>query len=68
MSASKCEMVGCKNAAVWMATKLWGKGGTICTCDRHRPGSNPSSNPKIAALVAARPFYDVKPIGEGGSR
>ncbi len=35
----RCEFSGCKYEARWLATKLWGKGGTIRTCDDHRPGS-----------------------------
>lgn len=58
----KCEVVGCKNDAVWVATKLFGKGGTIRTCDRCRPGGTPPSNPKLAALLAKRPFYEVQPL------
>jgi hypothetical protein len=57
--ARKCEFTGCKREATWVAAKLWGKGGTICTCDEHRPGSNPLP----AHLAPERPWYDVKPIG-----
>lgn len=60
--ATKCEITGCKNPAVWIATKLWGKGGTICTCDECKPGKNVS--PAIRAALKGRTFYDVKPLGE----
>ena len=56
MSPKKCEFTGCKHEAVWCATKLWGKGGTICTCDEHRPGSRGKPAP------GQRVWYEVKPI------
>lgn len=55
--AVKCEFLGCKAPAMWSAAKLWGKGGTICTCDEHKPGGKPSNVIKVT-----RPWYDVKPI------
>lgn len=51
-----CEFTGCKSPAVWVAHKLWGKGGTICTCDGHKPGGKPGKVPP------PRPFYRVEPI------
>jgi hypothetical protein len=56
----KCEFGGCKNEAKWECRKLWGKGGTLCTCDRHKPDA--SKRPESMRHLPS--FYDVKPIGE----
>ncbi len=55
---TKCELSGCKHEAKWAAHKLWGKGGTILTCDEHKPDASkrPESLKKL-------PFaYRVEPI------
>jgi hypothetical protein len=57
---TKCEFSGCKNKATWKATKLWGKGGTICTCDDHKPGYN-VARMKIDQQND-RQWYRVEPI------
>jgi hypothetical protein len=54
----KCVCSGCKEPVAFVVQKLWGKGGTIYTCARHKPGNNPGPE----HLRPARSFYDVKPI------
>lgn len=56
-SAMECEFVGCKCKATTIAHKLWGKGGTLRTCDAHKPGSA-GTHP----IAQARPFYRLEPI------
>jgi hypothetical protein len=58
--AMKCEFSGCKNPATWTAHKLWGKGGTLCTCDKHRPGSRP----RPESLKHLPSFYRIEPMVE----
>jgi hypothetical protein len=55
----KCEFGGCKQEARWECRKLFGTGGTIRTCDAHKP--DPNSRP--AALRHLPFFYEVKGIG-----
>jgi hypothetical protein len=55
---NKCEFGGCKNRAVWSARKLWGKGGTLRTCDDHKPGSRE----RPASMQHLPSFYDITPI------
>lgn len=55
---SLCEFGGCKHRAAWTAHKLWGKGGTIRTCEEHKPGSKP----RPASLAHLRDFYRLEPI------
>jgi hypothetical protein len=54
---SLCEFIGCNHKAAWLAHKLWGKGGTLRTCDAHKPGGDPRA-------VAGRAFYRVEPIAK----
>lgn len=56
-SSKECEFVGCHCKATTIAHKLFGKGGTIRTCNAHRPGSRPSP-----AIKPQRPFYRIEPI------
>jgi hypothetical protein len=56
--ASLCEFSGCKCKATVIAHKLWGKGGTLRTCDDHKPGRNPHP------MTINRPFYRCEPITE----
>jgi hypothetical protein len=37
---------------------LWGKGGTLCTCDEHRP----DAAKRAPALRHLPMFYEVEPI------
>lgn len=56
-----CEFAGCKEPARWDARKLWGKGGSIRTCNEHKPGGKrPESMKHLPS------FYDVRPIGHDG--
>lgn len=55
-SALECDFGGCHCKATTIAHKLWGKGGTLRTCDEHRPGQNPHP------ITANRPFYRLEPI------
>lgn len=52
-----CDFGGCKCEAAWVATRLWGKGGTIRTCDEHRPGAKAKP-----AKPGERVWYRVEPI------
>lgn len=56
----RCEFVGCKHEAKWAAHKLWGKGGTLHTCDKHKPGQRP----RPESLKHLPVFYRVEPIGD----
>lgn len=53
----KCAFRGCKKPARWQARKLWGKGGTLCTCDAHKPCAN-----RPASMQHLPSFYEVKPL------
>lgn len=57
-SADLCEVSGCNKPRAWICTKLWGKGGTICTCDEHKPDASKRSE----SLRHLPSFYDIKPI------
>jgi hypothetical protein len=54
----KCGFSGCKRPAVWSCRQLWGKGGTLLTCDEHKPdrANRPESLNRLPF------FYDVQPI------
>ena len=54
----KCEFTGCKNRPRWSARKLFGKGGTICVCDAHKP----DASKRPASLRHLPFFYEVKPL------
>jgi hypothetical protein len=58
----KCEFAGCKHEAQWAALKLWGQGGTLHTCDRHKPGGRK----RPESLRHLPSFYDVRPITARG--
>jgi hypothetical protein len=58
----KCEFTGCKCEAKWRAEKLFGKGGAICTCDKHKPDASKRSE-KTRNLPF---FYKVTPIEKPG--
>lgn len=59
-SADLCEFSGCKSKAAWRAHKLWGKGGTLCTCDAHKPGGRE----RPESLKHLPSFYRVEAIGQ----
>lgn len=54
----KCYFTGCKHAATWAATKLFGKRDTIHVCDQHKPDVN--NRPERQRSLPF--FYDVQPI------
>jgi hypothetical protein len=57
-TARKCEVTGCKHEALWAATKLFGKGGVIRTCDEHKP----DADKRPESLRHLPFFYKVEPI------
>lgn len=63
MPAHKCEFTGCKHPAHWEARKLFGKGGAIFVCDRHKP----DANKRPESLRHLPFFYDVKPVAVHGA-
>jgi hypothetical protein len=58
--ATKCEFTGCKREVKWACRKLFGKGGTIHTCDQHKP--DPEKRPERLRHLPF--FYEVKPFRE----
>jgi len=54
---TQCEFKGCERAARWVSTKLTGTGGTLRTCDEHRPDALPRS-----AGAGGRVWYEFRPM------
>jgi hypothetical protein len=54
----QCGFSGCKDKAVWSCRKLWGEGGTLLTCDAHKP--DPKTRP--ASLRHLPFFYEVSRV------
>ena len=52
----KCSFTGCKREARWECRKLWGGGGTLHTCDAHKPDA--AKRPESLRHLPF--FYDVK--------
>ncbi len=55
---TKCDFTGCKHAARWLATKLFGKGDTLRVCDKHKPDA--ANRP--ASLRHLPFFYRIAPL------
>lgn len=55
-----CGFSGCKKPAKWACRQLWGKGGTLHTCDEHKP--DPGKRPE--SLKHLPFFYEVKPLAD----
>jgi hypothetical protein len=58
MVTTKCDFGGCKCAAKWIARKLFGDGGTLRVCEKHKP--DPDKRP--ASLRHLPFFYEVSAI------
>ncbi len=54
----KCEFAGCKCPARFIAHKLFGSGGTLLVCAKHKPGSRP----RPASLAHLPPYYRVEAL------
>ncbi len=59
--SKRCEFNGCKGEPRWECRKLFGKGGTILTCDEHKPDA--AKRPE--GLRHLPFYYEVKAIKEG---
>lgn len=61
ISNQKCTFAGCKNAAKATATQNWGKGGTICFCEKHLPewAKTSDHSPVKTMFNITRSFYTV---------
>ena len=60
----KCQFAGCKDEVRWLCRKLWGKGGTLLTCDGHKPDA--SKRPEKLRNLPF--FYEVSAIARGSDR
>lgn len=54
----KCSFGGCKCEAKYVARKLWGKGGTLLVCEKHKP----DANMRPASLRHLPFFYEISAI------
>jgi hypothetical protein len=57
----KCDFSGCKCQARWIARKLFGNGGELKVCEKHRPDA--SKRPESMRHLPF--FYEVRPLESG---